>query len=60
MALITCPKCNHKFDVETALSQQLEERYKEEADKRVIALEAKYGKKEETLKQREHEESVLW
>ena len=46
---ISCPNCNHTFDVEQVLSGKLEREYKEKLKQQSMELQLNYKKKEKTL-----------
>ncbi len=47
---ITCPKCDHEFDVENAISSKLEIQFQEKLKNAVQEERKSFSKKEETLK----------
>lgn len=46
---ITCPECNHEFDVENALSQDIELRIKKEYGEKMQTLKSDFSEKEKAL-----------
>ena len=46
---ITCPECNHQFDVENALSKDIEQRLKEEFQEKFGKLKSDFSDKEKEL-----------
>ena len=46
---ISCPNCNHTFDVEQVLSGKLEIEYKEKLKQQSLQLQLEYEKREKTL-----------
>ncbi len=57
---INCPKCGHEFNVEDVLAHQIEEKYREELNSKITAIEGDFkakeislAKKEEALKQKQ-------
>ena len=54
-ATIHCPKCGHEFNVEDALSRQIEERHRQELAVTIRNLESQFHEKEMVLSSREAE-----
>jgi hypothetical protein len=46
---ITCPECNHQFDVENALSHDIEHRIKKEYLEKLEGLKSSFSEKEQAL-----------
>ena len=49
---ITCPKCGHEFNIEDVLAHRIDEKYREELNSKISAIETDFKKKENSL---EHE-----
>lgn len=52
---ITCPKCGNEFNVEEVISHQIEEKYRDQLNKKITDIQNEYKKKESNLAQREVE-----
>lgn len=50
---IICPHCGNEIDIETVISHQLEDKYKNEFNSKIKELELKYEKEKETIKQQQ-------
>lgn len=52
---ITCPKCNHEFNVEDVLLQRVEAKCREELNGKIAEMEKTFLQKESALKRREQD-----
>ncbi|MGE5238052.1 MAG: DUF2130 domain-containing protein [Chloroflexota bacterium] len=51
--LISCPQCGHKFNVEEVLAHRIEERYREEHNRKIARMQAEFAEKEKAILEKE-------